>query len=152
MFHFPYSYRPRGSGKCEPTLWSPPQTFWPCLCESDCIGFREWPANGNRRSCEGAWVRPFKGGTVVRNWEVRVWIRCLCIPANRVWKIRWTSIFNRLKGHTFDCTDCECAFDADSSVHTLMRIGVDAHSNSHPWNHLGRWFRCAFASQIRFRV
>ena len=25
----------------------------------------------------------------------------------------------------------ECAFGADSSVHTLMRIGVDAHFNSH---------------------
>ena len=34
--------------------------------------------------------------------------------------------------HTVPVMRIRCAFDADSSVHTLMRIGVDAHSNSHP--------------------
>ena len=49
-----------------------------------------------------------------------------------VYYISWTvaSVTIYRPVHTLPVMRIPCAFNLDSSVHTLMRIGVDAHSNA----------------------
>ena len=89
----------------------------------------EWPANGDWRSCKGAWIWAFEGETVVHDWEVRIWTRCLCVPANRVWKIpylrnsthdsqqgisAWSSV-------TSHCLDCQAHSRGSGSILRVVR-------------------------------
>ena len=68
-----------------------------CVCAwDDGLGFGEWPANGDRHSCEEACVRAFERGTVACNWEVHIWTRHFCIHANKVWKIPYLRTSTRI--------------------------------------------------------
>lgn len=110
-------------------------------------------------------VLPFVVSTRVQG--LVVCLRCcgICMPSRGVracssWQERereristyavlfWVCVTFLRPVHTTVVMHIRCTFNLDSTVHTWMCIVIDAHQ----WNHLGRWFQCAFASQIQLRM